>query len=207
MYLRLRMMSNWNDFLIFVGEIRKALAMDDDEKDRAFNRPPTITESEFYEFEVLSQPDDDGSDDRYNELLKKWIDWHDGPFYDCDNGWRVPVGSNEELSFHKNSGMLTLTWDHDEEYAFRIIPLLFRLALIVPFTETVSYSYPIVSRSMVLQKDRQDASVVERVEFKTDASLEAHGDFITFVLFLATLYKEVDKEELHIPREHVLRRV
>lgn len=205
MYFRLKMMDKWSDFLVFLGEIRKALAVGDEERVRAFNRPPTISDVEFAEFQR-----DDLSDERFNELSQKWIDYHDGPFYECNqSGWSVPVGLNSTLSYDSNEYTLTLTWDHSQEYACRIIPLLFRLALILAFNEMVSYSYPLVTRlkSVNRDKDRKDDVLLEDVTFQTDPAIEARGDFISFALLVASLYRDVDRLGMYIPQEHQVYRV
>lgn len=195
MYLRLPMMKKWEDFLIFVGEIRKALALDDQEKDRAFNRPPTITEAEFHELRTLPLLDDDQPDTRWDELTEKWIDWNETVFHGNDDDWSLNVGLDATLDYDKHLDRLSLEWSEDWE-AQNIVPLMARLLLIVPHDMVVHYSHLLVSKAMEIPERGGPVTLV--VDFECSGR-EVKGEFVTYALKTASLYNAAVRRPRHKP--------
>ncbi len=191
------MMKKWEDFLIFVGEIRKALALDDQEKEWAFNRPPTITEEEFHELRMSERGEGPASSEndpeaiRWGELTGKWIGWNETAFHGHDDNWSLNMGPDVFLEYDKQSGWLKLEWNEEWEEK-NIVPLMTRLLLIVPHDTIVRYSHLLVSKSTEIQ----DGQISLVVSFEC-SGLEAQGDFMTFALKTASLYNAAEEKPKH----------
>lgn len=190
MYIRMPM-PTWEVFLVLLGEIRRALAESDDERERARLRPPTITKKELYE---LRDHWSALTDDRFSELCARFIDYSGGPFLGTDHyDWLLHVGTDVTLGFNSPSGSLVLDWNLGVS-ATLIVPMLLRIALVLPPNTPVTFSHVNVDQSLQCRSGRiaKDAEMSE-------SFLEAGGFLLPVVLQMAADFTLCCRSEFDLP--------